>query len=83
MKVIYAQENKSGPNIEHCGAPYFMGSKSDLESFTQTSCCRFDRNEETNLRVSFGVTSVGEDRDHLHRTPWQCLQKGRLKTRCS
>ena len=52
-KSFMYRENKSGPNTEPCGTPYFKGSKSDLELFTQTSCCRFDRNEETSLRVSF------------------------------
>ena len=47
------RENKSEPNTGPCGTPYFKGSKSDLELFTQTSCCRFDRNKEINLRVPF------------------------------
>ena len=51
-KSFMYRENKSGSHTEPCGTPYFKGSKSDLELFMQTSCYRFDRNEETNLRVS-------------------------------
>ena len=45
-KSFMQREKRSGPNTEPCGIPYFMGRKSDLIVFIQTSYSRFDKNEE-------------------------------------